>query len=101
MATKKYNQGGGLNWFWVEEDIKRHQAEQFQNNFDNCMRIINSSNTTNSETSNPGNTITNNYIVMCEKIPIEKELEAKFNFIKNHNGCEEDLEIAKFVVSVS
>lgn len=114
MASNKYNHNGGLNWFWVEEQMQKHRQEQSQAQFDDlnnlitgisasCTTINNNKNscTKNGKTIKPNKIINNNFITMCEKIPIADELESKFNFIKNHSDNEKDLEIAKYVVSVS
>lgn len=82
MAHNMYNPGGGLNVFWVDEDMERIRKEkikeemQFYKDLEREFRDSNSSD-------------------------IDYELEAKFEFLKKHSDNPEDLELAKKILGIN
>lgn len=73
---EKYVKGGGLNPFWIDWDMERCSREQQDdNNFADLFdRNINEL--------------------------YERELEAKFQFLKRHSDSEEDLKLAKQILGL-
>lgn len=97
MASNKYNPGGGLNYFWVEEEIERIRKEKMREEMEDCGESIESI----------MEDFASNLLKSMAKVPvcnndgnINNELEAKFQFIKNHSDNPEDLELAKKIIGI-
>lgn len=96
MAHNMYNPGGGLNYFWVEERIEEYNREKRRKEMEEYGESI----------SDIMEDFANNLIKssiqipICDNNSITDELEAKFQFIKNHSDDPEDLELAKKILGI-
>ena len=102
--AEKYLKGGALNPAWCDEQDKAQEVENIMYGLEEIFNNMNAELnlqlgegvdvTVSNKTSNiPLNN-------MCNIIDLEKEYEAKFNFIKNHSGTPEDLKLAKEIIGL-
>lgn len=109
--ARKYLPGGALNPEWCDEQDAALLKENVLNNFYDLLEFMKGNiydmniniplgGGVDVSLYYPNNNTNIQMKEMCTIIDIEKEYEAKFNFIKRHSGTPEDLQLAKEIVGL-
>lgn len=104
--AKKYLPGGALNPAWCDEQDAAIMTEEIMDGLEDIFNALDSeielelAEGINLNISNKQQNIESSN-EMCRTIhSLEKEYEAKFNFIKNHSETPEDLQLAKEIIGL-
>ena len=102
--ARKYLKGGALNPIWCDEQDAAYEAEMITDSMGLLYNIFNEMDINFdfhlgevADISISNNKPQKN---MCTIVNIENDYEAKFNFIKNHSGTPEDLQLAREIVGL-
>lgn len=98
--ARKYLKGGALNPAWCDEqDVALLKESIFDSicNLFNTMDIDLNLQLGEGVAINISNKPLKN---MCNIIDTENDYEAKFNFVKNHSGVPEDLQLAREIIGL-
>lgn len=101
--ARKYLKGGALNPAWCDEQDRESLTESIMDSLCDLFRNIDMD--LNLKLAEGVNVTISNKCKeeskeMCTIINTESDYEAKFNFIKNHSGTPEDLQLAKEIIGL-
>lgn len=80
---EKYIKGGGINPFWMFEQEEQALEDDFIDSLMSCIDMIVPVSVVNNQQQDTLN-----------------ELEAKYQFLKNHSDSPEDLQLAKEILGI-